>query len=274
MNKAVENAITHMWEKYTEPLTLAEIADSALLSRYHFSRVFRDATGVSPGRFLYALRIYQAKRLLVSTSLSVTEISFTIGYNSLGSFTNRFTESVGSSPTRFRRMWSDGTSEAAAPAPRSSSSSHGTVTGRIQISSDYASARVYVGVFETPIIQRRPPSWTIVDAEPWHLAAYRLANVPAGDWFIRAVAVADTSDPEPWTRRSLLVGGLGPLTVTPGGVTSSDITLRVRQPTDLPILYAVPDLERHDAGPACAARLGANSRRSAAFATSGGRDAA
>ena len=272
MNRAVENAITHMWEKYTEPLTLTEIAASALLSRFHFSRVFRDATGVSPGRFLYALRIYQAKRLLTSTSLSVTEISFAIGYNSLGSFTNRFTDSVGISPSRFRRIWSDGLREIPAPPP--SSSSYGTVTGRIRIPANYAAARVYVGVFETPIVQRRPPSWTSVEAEPHQPASYRLANVPAGDWFIRAVAVADSADPEPWTRRSVLVGGLGPLAVTADAVTSGDLTIRVRKPTDLPILYAVPDLERHDFGQASGGRPAARPAWSPDFATSGGRDAA
>ena len=108
MFSPVESAIARIWESYGEPLSLSDIAKSAILSRFHFCRVFTEATGVSPGRYLSAVRIYQAKRLLVSTSLSVTEISVAIGYNSLGSFTNRFTESVGASTTRFRRMWAEG----------------------------------------------------------------------------------------------------------------------------------------------------------------------
>src|SRR5260370_23685096 len=116
MNSAVERAIASIWERYNEPLSLAEIAKSAILSRFHFSRVFREATGVSPGRFLSAVRIYEAKRMLVSTSLSVTEISLAVGYNSLGPFTNPFTDIVGVSPTRPRPLWRAGVLVGSPPA--------------------------------------------------------------------------------------------------------------------------------------------------------------
>ncbi len=250
MFSPVESAIARIWESYGEPLSLSDIAKSAILSRFHFCRVFTEATGVSPGRYLSAVRIYQAKRLLASTSLSVTEISLAIGYNSLGSFTNRFTQSVGASPTRFRRMWDEGIHADADPVPAEQalarSASSGTVTGLVDLPPDYEAARVYLGAFETPIIQRKPSSWTIVDARPACPASYRLANIPPGQWFIRAVAESDSADPEPWTRRSLLVGGQGSITVTPGAVSEVDITLRARRPTDLPILFAVPDLERRE----------------------------
>jgi AraC family transcriptional regulator len=247
MNSAVERAIARIWEGYSEPLSLTDIARSAILSRFHFSRIFRDATGVSPGRFLSAVRIYQAKRLLASTSQSVTEISLAVGYNSLGSFTNRFTESVGASPTRFRRMCRDGIDPPPVPLPpRRSSAQHGTMTGTISLPSGYAAARVYVGAFQTPIIQRRPLSWSIVNTGYGDLASYLLTDVPPGEWFIRAVAAADSTDPEPWTRRSLLVGGIGPVSVTPFAVSALDVALHPRRSTDLPILFALPDLERQD----------------------------
>lgn len=252
MFNPVESAIARMWESYGEPLSLSDIAKSAILSRFHFCRVFREATGVSPGRYLSAVRIYQAKRLLVSTSLSVTEISLAIGYNSLGSFTNRFTESVGASPTRFRRMWGEGihAEPGLEPAPEEpalgGSSSSGTVTGLVDLAPGYATARVYVGAFETPIIQRRPLAWTIIDTTSASSAWYRLANVPPGEWFIRAVAEADSAEPEPWTRRCMLVGGQGSVLVTAGDVSEVDVTLRGRRSTDLPILFAIPGLERRE----------------------------
>src|SRR5580692_5909713 len=156
MNSAIERAVARIWEGYSEPLSLSDIATSAILSRFHFSRVFRDATGVSPVRYLFAVRIYQAKRLLASTSLSVTEISLAIGYNSLGSFTNRFTQSVGASPTRFRRMWGEGIHAEPDPEPAEQAlarpTSTGTVTGLVELPPEYAGARVYLGAFETPII--------------------------------------------------------------------------------------------------------------------------
>lgn len=254
MYSPVDNAIARMWEGYSEPLSLADIAKSAILSRFHFCRVFREATGVTPGRFLSAVRIYQAKRMLVSTSLSVTEISLAVGYNSLGSFTNRFTESVGASPSRFRRIWRQGIAEPCRPVPAPS----GTVAGHVTLPDEFAAARVFIGAFGTPIVQRRPPAWTIVDARPGDPVPYRLPAVPAGEWFIRAVATADSAEREPWTRRSLLVGGQGSVVVTEGLMVSTDLGLRPRRPADLPILFAVPDLERHDIGhpgdPAAAAR--------------------
>jgi AraC family transcriptional regulator len=247
MSSAVDGAIARIWESYSEPLSLADIAKSAILSRFHFSRVFRDAIGVSPGRFLSAVRIYQAKRLLASTSLSVTDISLAVGYNSLGSFTNRFTESVGASPSRFRQMCRDGIRPVAAP-PEVPTDHCGTVTGVVSLPADYGAARVYAGIFQTPIIQRRPLSSVIIDVSCGKSAEYRLANVPAGAWHIRAVAAADSTDAEPWTRRSLLVGGRGPVLVSASAATTVDIAMHPRLRTDLPILFAVPDLEPQGIG--------------------------
>ena len=62
MNSAVDRAVSCIWERYSDPLSLADMARSAMLSRFHFARVFEKQTGVSPGRFLAAVRIYQAKR--------------------------------------------------------------------------------------------------------------------------------------------------------------------------------------------------------------------
>lgn len=249
MKSPIELAIAHMRGSYSEPLSLADIARSAMLSRFHFSRVFREATGVPPGRFLSAVRIYEAKRMLASTSLSVTDISLAVGYNSLGSFTNRFTESVGLSPSRFRRLWHSGVRGAPEPAVTHQaalpeSALQGSVVGRIELPSRYAAAWVYVGAFATPIIQGHPAASATVQVWPGRPASCRLAGVPAGEWYIRAVAVADSTDPEPWTRRSLLVGTqASKVTVSPGAVSTAVLTLRPRRTTDLPILFAVPDLE-------------------------------
>ena len=268
MHDAVESAIACIWRSYSEPLSLTDIAQSAILSRFHFSRVFRGATGVSPGRFLSAVRIYQAKRLLVSTSLSVTDISLAVGYNSLGSFTNRFTESVGTSPTRFRRMWLEGMDEPSAPARRSLPQ-HGTVAGMVALPSDCAVARVFIGAFETPIVQRRPVSSVTAETCAACVTSYRLDNVPPGEWFIRAVAIADSVDPEPWRRRSLLVGGQGSVKLTAGGTTTIDVTLRARRRTDLPILFAMPGLERQEIRCTCYPAPGsaAEPHREPAFAS-------
>src|SRR3954453_10028451 len=102
MQKAVEREISIMWDRYHEPLSLDAMAGSAFLSRFHFSRIFRSATGTSPGRFLAAIRLYKAKNLLLETDMSVTDIAYEVGYNSLGTFISRFTRSVGVPPSRYR----------------------------------------------------------------------------------------------------------------------------------------------------------------------------
>jgi AraC family transcriptional regulator len=242
VNSAVNNAIARIWEDYSEPLSLDEIAKSAILSRFHFSRVFRAATRVSPGRYLSAVRIYQAKRLLATTSLSVTDISLAVGYNSLGSFTNHFTDSVGASPSRFRRMCAEGIRVTPKPASRPASGGS-AVTGTVSLPPGYVTAAVYIGAFETPIIQRRPASWTVVEAKAGTKTRFCLPEVSSGQWFIRAVATADSADPEPWTRRTLLLGDVDPVTVTDRSTSMVGIALRPRRMTDLPVLYAIPDLE-------------------------------
>lgn len=243
MRTPEERAIRFLYERYSEPLSLADIADSAILSRFHFCRTFRDATGVTPGRFLSAIRIYQAKRLLLNTRMNVTEIAFAVGYNSLGSFSNHFTDSVGIAPGRFRRVSASGGFKLPRPR-RAPSESQVSVTGTIVFPRGYACGRIYLGVFDTPIVQRRPAADVIIDAPVAAVpSSFQLAGVPEGTWFVRAVAVADNTDPEPWTRRTLLVGGAGPVTVADDTVISARIELRARRPTDLPILLALPDFE-------------------------------
>jgi len=242
MNSAVERAINRIWDQYGEPLTLSDLAASAILSRFHFSRTFKEATGVSPGRFLSAVRICQAKRLLLTTSMNVTDICFAVGFNSLGSFTNHFTDSVGVSPSRFRHVSNNG--EFALPLPRLDPPAGETVAGAVSLFEGFAVARVYAGIFDSPIIQRHPACATIVEtASRTGRCGYRLVGVPEGCWFLHAVAVADSVDPEPWTRRALLTSSARPVRVKAGEVTEVSISLRPRRRTDLPVLLALPDLE-------------------------------
>jgi AraC-like DNA-binding protein len=251
MNDAVERAIACIWERYEEQLSLADIAESAKLSRFHFSRTFKECTGVSPFRFLSAVRMYHAKRMLATTPVKVTDTAFAVGYNSLGSFTNHFTNSVGLSPSRFRRLGQDGRFEPP-DMPRTPSRQGCRLSGHIIVPPDCARARVYLGVFSSPIMECRPVVAGFVDVTaPARPAAYRLpACVPEGTWYIHAVAVVDSLDPEPWTRRTVLVNDLQQVRASDSGTLGLDITLRPRRKMDLPILLALRDLEP---GPAAGA---------------------
>jgi AraC-like DNA-binding protein len=91
-----------MDRSYAESLDLDALARRAGYSRYHFLRAFREAYGETPRTYLTRRRIERAKDLLRSVNLTVTEICFMVGFSSLGSFSSRFTELVGVTPTAYR----------------------------------------------------------------------------------------------------------------------------------------------------------------------------
>src|SRR5579871_1693646 len=92
--QAVERAIQVMHSHMQEELGLEDLAAVAYLSPSRFKHVFRHLVGIPPGEFLSSLRLQAARRLLLTTTLSVTDICFEVGYNSMGSFTSRFTQMV------------------------------------------------------------------------------------------------------------------------------------------------------------------------------------
>jgi len=90
-------------ECYDLPLDLAEISKQACLSRYHFLRLFRDTFDTTPHQYLIRRRIDKAKELLRSRRLSVTDVCFEVGFQSLGSFSALFRKCVGDAPINYRR---------------------------------------------------------------------------------------------------------------------------------------------------------------------------
>jgi AraC-like DNA-binding protein len=99
---------------YAEPLDINVLAAEAHCSRYHFMRSFQAAYGESPGLYLTRRRIERAKDLLRSANLTVTEVCFLVGFSSLGSFSRRFSELVGMSPSAYRDQ---SRTRTAAPVP-------------------------------------------------------------------------------------------------------------------------------------------------------------
>ncbi|HVQ87761.1 MAG TPA: helix-turn-helix transcriptional regulator [Actinomycetes bacterium] len=91
-----------MDREYFKPLDVLALAQAALMSPAHFSRQFRAAYGETPYNYLMTRRIERAKALLRRGDLSVTEVCMAVGCTSLGSFSSRFTELVGESPTSYR----------------------------------------------------------------------------------------------------------------------------------------------------------------------------
>lgn len=88
--------------RYFEPLDVNDLARAAGLSRAHFSREFRRAFGEPPHAYLLTRRLERAAALLRSTDHSVADICFSVGLQSVGSFTTSFTRTYGVSPTAYR----------------------------------------------------------------------------------------------------------------------------------------------------------------------------
>ena len=88
---------------YAEPLDVPAMARAALMSPAHFSRTFRSAYGETPYAYLMTRRIERAKALL-REGMSVTDTCIAVGATSLGSFSSRFTEIVGSTPSQYKAL--------------------------------------------------------------------------------------------------------------------------------------------------------------------------
>lgn len=218
-----------MKERLGEELTIDDMARSAMFSKFHFSRMFHQATGVSPGRFLSAMRLAEAKRLLLATSITVTDISHRVGYNSVGTFSTRFSSRVGVSPSTYRRLGGVApvvpVDEVDVPV-----TVRGTdVRGHIIAPENTSIGLVFVGLFRGRITEGPPVRSAVLDGPD----SFVLRNVPEGSWYL----VAHCPDGAPY------VGHLGPITTRPGTVARMvDLRLRPTRPFDPPVLLALPDL--------------------------------
>ena len=95
--------------EYAQPLNVEALATDIGMSAGHLSRQFRLAYGESPYAYLMTRRIERAMALLRRGDLSVTEVCFEVGCASLGTFSTRFTELVGMSPSAYRRQQAEAT---------------------------------------------------------------------------------------------------------------------------------------------------------------------
>jgi AraC family transcriptional regulator len=248
---AVERALETMRRRYTDPLTLQDLAKEAFLSPYHFNRVFRQTTGVPPGRFLAALRMQSAKQMLLTTDLRVSDVCLDVGYRSLGTFTTHFRQLVGVGPRRLRRL-AAAYGHVPLEALRGGGGTHSGHGGlRLELVSPVDDLRnwiVFAGLFPTPLPQTRPATCAVEalpvtahlqcpDGEP----AYALAS-----GYERS---ADALDALLAGDDEVRVGVAGPISPG-GGARAAPIALRLRRldVVDPPILLALPLLLAEAAG--------------------------
>lgn len=92
----------HADRHFAEPVGVEQLAAVARLSRWHFHRLFTTTYGATPAAYLSRRRIERAQDLLRSSNLTVTEVCHSVGFTSLGSFSTRFKELVGETPSAFQ----------------------------------------------------------------------------------------------------------------------------------------------------------------------------
>jgi AraC family transcriptional regulator len=245
--RAVREVLEIMRRDPSAPLDLAGMASKVSMSRCHFLRVFEEFTRVTPMRFLAALRIELAKRLLIETSLSITTICFDVGYNSLGTFSRLFIDYVGLSPKSFRGLARkigalsfnglvDRYVQHQLP-PRTNM----TISGSVRVPQDFSGV-IFLGLFPTSLPQRRPIDGSLLTGQGRfdlkigrisHTCYLMAAGFPLNLNMIRFLLPC---------QQNLLVASTPVIGRTAEEITSKhyDVDLRPLEAFDPPILTALP----------------------------------
>ncbi len=99
----IQRALDFIQAHYADDISLAQISHSACLSACHFCRLFRQEMGIPCRQYLSRFRISKAKQLLSETDLSISQICFDVGFNSLTHFGRVFKQSEGGTPSKYRK---------------------------------------------------------------------------------------------------------------------------------------------------------------------------
>ncbi len=242
--RAVECALQAMHTHLYEVQTLEDLASIACLSPSHFTRVFHRLIGIPPVEFLSALRFQAARRLLLTTTLSVTDICFEVGYTSTGSFTSRFTQRVGLSPRLLRQRahaFEPPALEYTEPFLTQSSCvpMHNALLGRISAPEIFRGT-IYVGLFTSPIPQGAPVRCNRLSSP----GLYLLSGIPDGVYHLRAAAFPIAADLQSSLlpgEKMLLGNNASPLVMRHGQLIGDpDLVLHPPRLTDPPLVMGLP----------------------------------
>ena len=243
----IEEAILYIQRHIYEPLSLRQLANHVSYSPYHFTRIFKARTGLSPLYYVSSMRLQKAKDLLLNTDLTVRDIGLEIGQQSLGTFTTRFTEKVGITPSQFRKShmqvshhihslqklsnWREN------PSP---SHQYATVEGTIQTAHPF-NGFILIGLFSKPIPEEFPLYGTLLSST----GDFNFTNVRPGTYYLMATSVS-------WEMQAmdillphstLRTRSKKPIIVKPASlVPHQEVTLYPPKLDDPPILVSLPSL--------------------------------
>lgn len=106
LDEHVKLALEFVEKNYTTDISLQDMASYSCSSVYHFSRLFKKATGYSPYEYIIKYRVNKAKNLLKNEGISIEEVSECVGFISASNFIRTFKELEGMTPLKYRKYWS------------------------------------------------------------------------------------------------------------------------------------------------------------------------
>lgn len=240
----VEKAIVAMQATITRPLSLQLICRAVLVSHSQLDHIFRAATGISPRKYMSALRLAYAKRLLINTDLKIIDICMEAGYSSLGTFSRSFAASVGVSPQDLRGFLQSSELKqihTLDPARINSQTLKDGVQGRLVAPAGF-SGIAFVGLFPTPIPQGNPIRCIILNGP----GEFRIDKVPDGNYYAFAIGFEHGGGPLSYLQNDdAMRAPSRPLAVRVSGGRSEpriQLELRYRKLSDPPVLLAIPAL--------------------------------
>lgn len=246
----IDEAVAYIHRHIDEPLSLGQLAAYVSYSPYHFVRIFKEKVGLSPVYYISALRLQRAKELLLRTNLSVRDVGLEIGQQSLGTFTTRFTERVGMTPSEFRNSplvadnhfrslrelshWRE---------PQISLPEYATVEGTVQAEMPFQGV-ILIGLFAKPIPEGMPIHGTLLSS----LGSFSFANVKPGTYYLMATSVSWGSETLDilLPQTTLRTRSREPIVVEPWSpVPHQQVMLHRPRLDDPPILISLPLLMNH-----------------------------
>ncbi|RNB89912.1 AraC family transcriptional regulator [Brevibacillus fluminis] len=245
----IDAVVAYIHENLYEPLPLGRLANYVAYSPYHFTRIFKERIGLSPLYYVSSLRLQKAKDLLLNTGLSVRDIGLEIGQQSMGTFSTRFTERVGMTPTDFRNSAEQADqhfrtlktlTDWRMSHPLLRHDLFGTVEGTIQTEHPFQGI-ILIGLFAKPIPEGMPIHGTLLSS----LGHFSFTGVRPGVYYLMATSVSWGMQTMDFLlpHSTLRARSRDPIVVEPGKpVPFQHVTLHPPRLDDPPILISLPVL--------------------------------
>lgn len=243
--KAVSKTIKYMKENINEELTSEKLAAVAGYSPYHFSRIFKDVTGVSPRHYLSALRIEEGKeQLICSTSNSILKTLLNIGFQSLGTFSSKFKQFVGQSPKQFQKnavklhQFMNDLDE----FPNGLVADVKLPAVRCKVEApEHFKGLIFVGLFPRPIPDQAPIAGTALRLRQREVT---FSGVPPGTYYALAAAIPRSLNPRDYFLLKKNLRGKAEESIKIPAETFAEVFIKLRDPLpyDPPILINLPGL--------------------------------